>query len=185
MAFAGRTTRREMMRRCGIGLLGFPLRALWNRGKNNSSSSSSNLKSPHQGTDDQLLDEIQRAAFDFFWNEASPSTGQVKDRALVNANDLRLMSSIAATGFGLTGLCIAHQRGYGKSAHIVERVRKSLRFILNQMPHQHGFFYHFVNMNTGKRWEKCELSSVDSSLLLFGVLTARQCFGDQEIKDLA
>ena len=184
MAFDGRTTRREMMRRCGIGLLGFPLLALWNRGKNNPFISS-NFGAPYQGTDDHFLDEIQRAAFDFFWNEASPSTGQVEDRALANGNDLRLMSSIAATGFGLTGLCIAHQRGNGKSAHIVERVRKTLRFILNQMPHQHGFFYHFVNINTGKRWEKCELSSIDSSLLFCGVLTARQYFGDQEIKDLA
>ena len=113
MAFYGRTTRREMMRRCGVGLLASPLLTLWSCQKNNSSTSS-NLGLPYQGTDDQLLDEIQRAAFDFFWNEASPSTGQVEDRALANGNDLRLMSSIAATGFGLTGLCIAHQRGYGK-----------------------------------------------------------------------
>src|SRR5437667_6298480 len=98
MAFDGRTTRREMMRRCGIGLLGSPLLALWNRGKN-SPSISSNLGPPYQGTDDQLLDEIQRAAFEFFWNEASPSTGQIKDRALAKGNDSRLMSSIAATGF--------------------------------------------------------------------------------------
>ena len=172
------------MRRCGIGLLGSPLLALWDREKNNSPNSS-NRGSAYQGADDQLLDEIERAAFDFFWNEASPSTGQVKDRALAKGNDSRLMSSIAATGFALTCLCIAHQRGYGKSADIVERVRTTLRFLFNQMPHQHGFFYHFVDMNTGKRWEKCELSSIDSSLLLCGVLTARQYFPDQEIKDLA
>ena len=184
MAFYGRTTRREMIRKCGIGLLGSPLLALWNLEKT-SSPTGSDLESPYQGTDDQLLDEIQRAAFDFFWNEASPVTGQVKDRALAKGNDSRLMSSIAATGFGLTGLCIAHQRGYGKSADIVKRVGNTLRFVLNQMPHQHGFFYHFVDMNSGQRWEKCELSSIDSSLLLCGVLTARQYFADQEIKDLA
>ena len=184
MAFDGRTTRREMIRRCGIALLGSPLLTLWNREQNNSFISSK-LRSPFQGTDDQLLGEIQRAAFDFFWNEANPSTGQVKDRALARGNDPRLMSSIAATGFGLTGLCIAHQRGYGKSVDIVERVRTTLRFVFSQMPHEHGFFYHFVDMKTGKRWEKCELSSIDSSLLLCGVLTARQYFADREIKDLA
>jgi hypothetical protein len=184
MAFYGRTTRREMMRRCGVGLLASPLLTLWSCQKNNSSISS-NLGLPYQGTDDQLLDEIQRAAFDFFWNEASPATGQVKDRALAKGSDSRLMSSIAATGFGLSSLCISHQRGYGKVADIVERVRNTLRFIFNQMPHQHGFFYHFVDMNTGNRWEKSELSSIDSSLLLCGVLTARQYFADQEIKDLA
>src|ERR1700682_4880445 len=118
MVFYSRTTRREMMRRCGIGLLSSPLLALWNLERTNPPTPS-DLGPPYQGTDDQLLDEIQRAAFDFFWNEASHSTGQIKDRALAKGNDSRLMSSIAATGFGLTGLCIAHQRGYGKSADIV------------------------------------------------------------------
>ena len=139
----------------------------------------------YRGTHEQLLDDIQRATFDFFWNEASPTTGQVKDRALANGNDLRKMSSVAATGFGLTGLCIADHRGYGKSAEIRERVRKTLRFVVNQMPHEQGFFYHFIDMETGKRWEKCEVSSIDSSLLLCGVLTARQYFADQEIQDSA
>src|SRR6267378_3359865 len=68
---------------------------------------------PYEGTGEQLLDEIQRATFSFFWNEASQNTGQVKDRALANGNDSRLMSSIAATGFGLASLCIGDQRGYG------------------------------------------------------------------------
>jgi hypothetical protein len=140
---------------------------------------------PFQGTDDQLLDEIQRTAFDFFWTEAGAKTGQVKDRALANGGDTRDFSSIAATGFGLTGLCIADHRGFGNSADIRERVRITLRFIANDLPHVHGFFYHFVHMNTGERWQKVELSSIDSSLLLCGVLTARQYFADQEIKDLA
>jgi len=140
---------------------------------------------PYEGTDEQLLDEIQRATFQFFWDEASHKTGQVKDRALANGNDSRMMSSIAATGFGLTSLCIGDQRGYGKSPEILERVRKTLRFLANDLPNERGFFFHFVHMETGQRWEKCELSSIDSSLLLCGVLTARQYFADQEIKDLA
>jgi len=140
---------------------------------------------PYEGSDEQLLDEIQRASFDFFWNEASPKTGQVKDRALASGNDSRTMSSIAATGFGLTSLCIGDRRGYGKSREILERVRKTLRFLANDLPHEHGFFFHFIHMETGQRWEKCELSSIDSSILLCGVLTARQYFADPEIKDLA
>jgi hypothetical protein len=141
--------------------------------------------SPIQGTDDQLLDEIQRTTFDFFWNEASSRTGQVKDRALANGNDSRAMSSIAATGFGLTSLCIGDRRGFGKSENILNRARNTLRFLANDLPNEHGFFYHFIHMESGKRWEKCELSSIDTSLLLCGVLTARQYFADQEIKDLA
>jgi len=109
----------------------------------------------------------------------------VKDRALANGNDSRLMSSIAATGFGLASLCIGEQRGYGKSADILDRVRKTLRFLANTLPNEHGFFFHFINMETGQRWEKCELSSIDTSILLCGVLTARQFYADQEIKDLA
>src|SRR5580704_1907391 len=66
---------------------------------------------PYSGTNDQLLDEIQRGSFKFFWNETNPKTGQVKDRALLNGNDKRTMSSIAATGFGLTALCIGDARG--------------------------------------------------------------------------
>jgi hypothetical protein len=140
---------------------------------------------PFQGTDDQLLGEIQRTAFDFFWNEAGPKSGQVKDRALAKGGDTRDFSSIAATGFGLTSLCIGDRRGFGNSGEIRTRVRNTLRFIANDLPSVHGFFYHFVHMNTGERWEKVELSSIDTSLLLCGVLTARQYFADQEIKDLA
>jgi hypothetical protein len=95
------------------------------------------------------------------------------------------MASIAATGFGLTALCIADKRGYRKNNEIVDRVRNTLRFLWDKMPHEHGFFYHFVDMNSGQRWEKCELSSIDSSLLLCGVLTARQYFHDPEIQRLA
>ena len=171
-----------MMRLSAAGLLAAAMPAFGNHEQRATANQNS---AAYRGTHEQLLDDIQRATFDFFWNEASPTTGQVKDRALANGNDLRKMSSVAATGFGLTGLCIADHRGYGKSAEIRERVRKTLRFVVNQMPHEHGFFYHFIDMETGKRWEKCEVSSVDSSLLLCGVLTARQYFADQEIQDSA
>jgi len=178
-------SRREVMKFCGIGLLARPLATLAGCGKQTRRAFPEPKGAPYEGTDAQLLDEIQRATFQFFWDEASQKTGQVKDRALANGNDSRMMSSIAATGFGLTSLCIGDQRGYGKSPEIAERVRKTLRFLANDLPNEHGFFFHFIHMETGKRWEKCELSSIDSSLLLCGVLTARQYFADQEIKDLA
>jgi hypothetical protein len=179
--------RREVMRLCGAGLLASPLSTLvaCGIGIDIPQSFVEPNGAPYEGTDEQLLDEIQRAIFSFFWNEASAKTGQVKDRALANGNDSHTMSSIAATGFGLTSLCIGDQRGHGKSPDILERVRRTLRFLANDLKNEHGFFYHFVHMETGQRWEKCELSSIDSSLLLCGVLTARQYFADQEIKDLA
>jgi hypothetical protein len=178
-------SRREIMRICGVSLLASPLTTIAGRGKRAQQTFVEPTGAPYAGTDEQLLNEIQRATFEFFWNEASPNTGQVKDRALAKGNDSKKMSSIAATGFGLTSLCIGDQREFGKRPEILERVRKTLRFLANDLPHEHGFFYHFIHMDTGQRWEKCELSSIDSSLLYCGVLTARQYFADQEIKDLA
>src|SRR6266576_7227238 len=104
-------------------------------------------------SDEQFLDEVERASFEFFWQEASSSTGQVKDRALLNGdNGSRPISSIAATGFGLTALCIADRRGYRKTSEIVERTKKTLRFLSQGVHHEHGFFYHFLDMSNGRRW---------------------------------
>ncbi len=177
--------RRDVLKLGGLGLLSTSLTPLLSYAANSQKTFVAPAGTPYQGTDDKLLDEIQRLSFDFFWNEASAKTGQVKDRALANGNDNRAMASIAATGFGLTSLCIGDRRGFGKSSEIRERVRNTLRFLANELHHEHGFFFHFIHMETGQRWEKCELSSIDTSLLLCGVLTARQYFADQEIKDLA
>jgi hypothetical protein len=176
--------RREVLRFCGQALALAPFASLI------TSAHAQDAKpgapgSPYQGTDEQLLEEIQRGSFQFFWNETNPATGQVKDRAFLNGNDTRTMSSIAATGFALTALCIGDSRAYGKTPEIVDRARKTLRFLYSQMPNVHGFFYHFVDMNSGKRWANCELSSIDTSLLLCGILTTRQHFQDAEIQDLA
>ncbi len=138
--------------------------------------------------DEAFLDELERSACLFFWEQASPATGQVLDRArndLAGARDPRRMSSIAATGFGLTALCIADQRGYLPHAQVVERVHATLHWHLNKLPEVHGFFYHFNDIETGARIGNCELSSIDSSLLLCGVLTARAYFSDARIRSLA
>src|SRR5215475_5298864 len=177
--------RRDLLRWCGQGIVVAPFVSLWGCGNKPPTIAPSPSGTPYQGTNDQLLDDIQRGSFEFFWNETNPATGQVKDRAYLNGNDRRTMSSIAATGFGLSALCIGNARGYGKPADIIDRVRVTLRFLWNTMPQVHGFYYHFVDMNTGARWEQVELSSIDTSLLLCGVLTARQYFMDAEIQDLA
>ncbi|MFZ0737200.1 MAG: glucoamylase family protein [Candidatus Acidiferrales bacterium] len=135
--------------------------------------------------DDALLDEIQRAITLFFWEQASPETGLVKDRARADGSDTRDVASVSATGFGLTALCIADQRGYLDSAKVRDRVRTTLQFLLKSTSIQHGFFFHFLNMNTGARALKCEVSSIDTALLLCGVLAARAHFDDDEIHSLA
>jgi hypothetical protein len=132
----------------------------------------------------ELLDQMERASFEFFWNEADPHTGLVRDRAQADGGSLSRMSSIAATGFGLTALCIAHQRDYRPRAEIVARVRRTLSF-LEQAPHIHGFLYHYVDMRSGKRFARSELSPIDMSILLCGVLTCREHFRDPGIRRAA
>jgi len=138
--------------------------------------------------DDVFLDDLERRACLFFWEQGSPTTGQILDRArndLTGARDRRRMASIASTGFGLTALTIADRRGYLPHADIVERVRTTLNWHLNSMPEVHGFFYHFTDIETGKRWARCELSSIDTAILLCGILTARAWFDDAQIQSLA
>jgi len=183
--------RRELLARLGKTLLATPLlnAALLNVTLIGASCgepvSKTSSPPPPALSDDQFLDEIERAAFLYFWEQAGSATGQVKDRAFAAGNDTRTISSIAATGFGLAALCIADQRGYLASTSIVARVQATLSFLLNQMPNQKGFFYHFVDMNTGQRVGKCEVSSIDTAILMCGILTCRQHFQDQQIASLA
>jgi hypothetical protein len=137
-----------------------------------------------------LLDDLQRRGCLYFAEQSSPHTGQVLDRAKwVNSTgslDPRRMASIAATGFGLSALCIADKRAYLPAAQIVEQVRRTLRFHADTLPNQHGFFCHFNDLETGDPWRNSEISSIDTALLLCGVLTARAHFHrDAEIVRLA
>ncbi len=132
-------------------------------------------------SDAMLLDELQRASFDFFWNEADPTSGLVRDRANADGGDIRRMSSIAATGFGLTAMCIAHRRKYMREDEIVKRVRRTLRFLAYDAPHVHGFLFHYTDLRDGKRFNGSEISPIDMAILLCGVLTCREYFQDDEI----
>jgi hypothetical protein len=139
--------------------------------------------------DDVFLDDLEKRACLFFWEQGSPNTGQVLDRARndlpLGARDPRKMASTAATGFGLTALCIADHRGYMPHAQIAERVKTTLDWHLNHFQHEHGFYYHFTDIETGVPFSGSEVSSIDTALLLCGVLTARAYFKDQKIHSLA
>jgi hypothetical protein len=140
--------------------------------------------------DDTLLDDMQRRAALYVWEQTDPANGQVLDRAYANNTDGKLrsrrpLSSIAATGFGLSTLCIAARRNYFPHDAILERVRTTLDFHLNKLPNDHGFFSHFNDVHSGKAADHSEISSIDTSILLCGVLTARAYFNDAKITDLA
>ena len=136
--------------------------------------------------DDQLLEEIEKANFQYFWEQAGPQTGLIKDRCNVRAKDTTMVASIAATGFGLTALCIGEKRGFVSFAEARERAFVTLRFLAKKMPTHRGFFYHFADINTGERTWDSEVSSVDTAILLCGVLTCQQHFQEHpEISFLA
>ncbi|MBV8706279.1 MAG: hypothetical protein JO185_27560 [Acidobacteriaceae bacterium] len=131
--------------------------------------------------DDTFLEELERANFLFFWEQADPETGLVKDRAHARVNDTGVVASIASTGFGLTALCIGAERGYIAPAEAHKRVITTLHFLWEKMPTHRGFFYHFANVKTGQRVWDSEVSSIDTAILLCGILTCREHFRKPEI----
>jgi hypothetical protein len=130
-------------------------------------------------SDKALLDDVQRRSFHFFWDLIDPHTLLVPDRAPTPS-----FSSIAAVGFGLTAYGVGAERGYVTRSQAAERTLATLRSLLAMkqgaeprgVSGYKGFFYHFLNMHTGERFEKIELSTVDTSLLMAGVLFAQSYF---------
>lgn len=182
----GSRTRREFLKR-SAGFLSLPLiGSTLLTGCKQSQVPQSRSAAVYTGTDDQLLDDIEKTAFEFFWDQAHPTTGLIKDRANATGSDTYTACSIASVGFGLTALCIAASRGYRSSDEIQARVRATLSTMRNNADGHEGFYYHFLDWSTGKRMWNCELSSIDTALLLCGALTARQYFSsDAQIVDLA
>ena len=131
--------------------------------------------------DDSFLEELEKANFLFFLEQADPETGLVKDRCNVRAEDKSVVASIAATGFGLTALCIGHKRGYISTSDAHKRVITALHFLLEKMPTHRGFFFHFANLKTGERIWDSEISSIDTAILLCGVFTCHRYFRNREI----
>ncbi|WP_192183832.1 glucoamylase family protein [Mesorhizobium amorphae] len=132
---------------------------------------------------DELLSNTQRLSFDYFLNEANPANGLVADR-----NTPGSPASIAAVGLALSAYPVGVERGFMTRAAAVARTLATLRFFWNA-PHgpepdatgYNGFYYHFLDMKTGRRVWKCELSTVDTALLLAGMLAAGAYFdGDDE-----
>lgn len=142
--------------------------------------------------DEAFLEDLSRRSFRYFWEHADPHTGLVLDRAHTDGrghdaseNSYHIASS-AATGFGLTALCIAAERRWVNPAEARERVRTTLRFYAQRADQMHGWFYHWMDQSSGERRWQSEISSIDTALLLGGVLTARQYFrADAEIVRLA
>lgn len=130
-------------------------------------------------TDDEFLDLLEATAFDYFWREANPVTGLVRDRSTPDS-----FCSIAATGFGLTAIGIGIDRGWITREAGRQRVLTTLRTFLEgpQGPEParrigyRGWFYHFLDMDRAVRFKQVELSSIDTALFLAGAIFAREYF---------
>ncbi|HEX7177412.1 MAG TPA: glucoamylase family protein [Pyrinomonadaceae bacterium] len=142
--------------------------------------------------DEAFLEDLQRRSFQYFYDHADPSTGLVLDRARADgtrhdaSHPSHRIASSAATGFGLSALCIAAERGWIPRREARERVVKTLRFYDERAAHMKGWFLHWMDAPTGERRWQSEYSSIDTALLLAGVLTARGYFqNDAEVRRLA
>ena len=135
-------------------------------------------------TDDALLEEIEHASFRFFQEQSHPVTGLVRDRAQADGTADTGKASIASSGFSLTAWTVAAHRGWVDRPVALKQVRKMLTFLATKAPRKNGFFYHFMEMDTGARAWKCELSDIDTALFLAGAIVAREYFQDAEITRL-
>jgi len=135
--------------------------------------------------DTKILDLEAKGCFDFFWKEAntdknSPGYGLIRDNTKV-----REMASIASVGFGLSAIAIGVQRKWITYEAGYERTLGTLKTFLNQVDRLEGFFYHFLEMETGKKFDKSYdcASIIDTSLFLNGAITSAEYFGG-EVKEL-
>jgi hypothetical protein len=136
---------------------------------------------PKASTVGALLENVAHRAFAFFWNESHPETGLTKDRAtnILGKRDDHTVASIAATGYALAALAIGVERRWITRAEAQGRALMTLRFLRDRLPNENGFYYHFVDWRSGERVWKCELSSIDTALLMKGVLAAGGYFGEE------
>ncbi|MDZ7402351.1 MAG: Tat pathway signal protein, partial [candidate division KSB1 bacterium] len=136
--------------------------------------------------DSTFLVNVQKASFDFFWNEANPDNGLIKDNSRADSP-----CSIASVGFGLTAICIGIDHQWITRETGRQRVLNTLKTFWTKPQGREaqgfigykGFFYHFLDMKTALRTWNCELSSIDTALLLAGILYAKQYFNENQAQE--
>ncbi len=142
----------------------------------------------HENDTEAFLDMVQKQTFRYFLREYHPETGLINDKASNRGEGLQemreLRSSIAATGFGINAFLIGAERGWISKKEAYERILTTVKFFAERAETQHGFFYHFLQGNDGKNVYDSELSSIDTALLLAGMLTAAEYFPDTKLAEL-
>jgi hypothetical protein len=136
---------------------------------------------PSEEETEAMLREL-RGAFDFFWLTAntqpdSPGFGLIPDRMPTGSR----VSSIASVGYGLAAVCIGVERGWITREEGLERVLGTFVTLRDNVQGMNGFFYHFLDIQTGRRVWDCELSIIDTAICINGVLLAGQYFGGEAL----
>mgnify|MGYP002543393780 FL=1 len=133
---------------------------------------------------DILYKELKKS-YNFFIKEAntdkkSKGYGLIKDKTILADN----IASIASVGYGLATLVIGVEHNWIKYKKAYDRVNRTLETFINNVEGKNGFYYHFVNMQTGKREWNCEVSIIDTAIFICGAITAGEYFG-KEVKNKA
>lgn len=148
---------------------------------------------PHQVLSDERLHELQRNTFRYFWEEANPENGLLSD----NTSGKDVPASIAGIGLALASYPVAAERAFVPRAQAASRALTTLRFFWNSQQDEapdatgyRGFFYHFLDVRSGRRAMQSELSTIDTTILIAGALTAAAYFDhdtgeEREIRALA
>jgi len=126
---------------------------------------------------DPFFDDLEKRTFSFFWDSANPANGLIPDRYPGPS-----WSSIAGVGFALTAYPIGVERGYVTRDAARDRALATLRFFAAETE-KHGFFYHFLDMKDGERRNHSEVSTVDTALLLAGVLMCESYFDGKDARE--
>ena len=137
--------------------------------------------------DQEFLDLTQHKAFNYFWEGFDPVTGLITDKTK------GMRTSVATSGFGLSAFIIGIEHGWVTREDAFNRILITLNSFYDDpndvndlcVEGKYGLFYHFIHTNTGKRFGKSEVSTIDSAILMAGILHVMEYFKGTEIEELA
>ncbi len=130
--------------------------------------------------DRQLLVQIQKDAFKYFLDQTNPSTGLTKDSSRFGSP-----ASIAATGFALASFAIGTSHGWISHKDAYRRILRTIHTAQDKQTGVKGFYYHFLDPETGRRTWSSEVSSIDTALFIAGLLLAATYFQGTDLADEA
>lgn len=135
---------------------------------------------PFSADDEEFLNKIEHDAFLYFLNESDPETGLIKDSSRPGSP-----ASTAAAGFGISAICIGESKGWISRVDAQNRILKILYRFKYGADGEHGFFYRFLDAETGDRFLDSEISSIDTAYFISGALFAGEYFKGTEIEKAA